>query len=126
MTKLEESKIMLNYDARLVQEWEDSLEEGQGAVSRTQEAELLEGVSLIEKRQEENLQRLSVRQNEEREREVLVLESGAERSLPGLGIDYKQSCPCDFCLFNKNTYQRLFRFIFGRPDSPLTLWERSK
>lgn len=35
-------------------------------------------------------------------------------SLRGLGLDYNSKCGCMFCKINKATYQKLFRFIYGR------------
>lgn len=35
-------------------------------------------------------------------------------SLSGLDLDYKSSCKCGYCRINKNTYQKLIRFIYGR------------
>ena len=35
-------------------------------------------------------------------------------SLTGLELDYTPRCKCHYCRTNKSTYQKLFRFIYGR------------
>lgn len=109
---------MLMNDQRLInyyeenKTWVDLLNEEIASASKTKLITLLEDVSVIQERLELNLQKPGVMQPKEKELEPHVQES--VRGLNNIGLETFYNCNCSYCRINKNAYQKIFRFIYGR------------